>query len=787
MLTSFNYYCTKFIVPEKEVNLFMEKNSKIDSNKSKRDDFENLDREEIKKEYDDMVNENFFSATFAHIGEKFGSKIDSFAKAGRNAKKKLKSTFSKENMRSVGNKIKYVASKEGLKDAGRKIYGVGSSIKTKALELKMISKMESFYVSSLEKILKSYDGSSDNDDFLYKIKESLSESYLTDVEQSVKKWLGKDRSSDIENSETNLGKKFAEGKEKLDKFQQKLNFEILQKIILSYNKKIGIKILRQAKCKEALTKHLINYGTMDPLWDIFTSGSKTIRKSVLKSKEISLLPTMVDSLLNCSNSMDNMNVGVYSNTLMSYLLKNFKGKGRNKSPEWKLKCGLLLIKYSKEDGEYFSSLDKLVTERTNKIIKNKNLSGAVVKKNNLKSIKDVLDFAAGSKKGTASIAIGAGINYNHADAMNALEKVYISLGKDKSDVPKIIGATVLQLANVTEKAVGLKDGSVPEIAETSQENEKVTYSEWLSEVNTLFSRLKEIESDKKLQEIEKNLKKNPSTSKEREYCNDFLDELKSISEKLKSYGSYSKEFDSKNEYSKAFNKNSQKINKLMEKIEPMIISPYDTDREYQKWYDSISEINNMAFDFKNHKSLKTFNNIQEFNKYMRTDYKEDVKKRCGEMLKKYKPSIEELKKDLDKYSIDEYDPKNKQKFEKAELKIQTLNNVLNDSFIEEEIAREVKDECKQWLNQVDKSLKPISTKLPSEDDSKNQPITESEKQKYEQIIEEQEHKFKDYSNFLKEISDETLNERMNNASKYIESYKQRVENAKIEEIKEQGS
>ena len=159
-------------------------------NKENKEEFENIEKEDIKKQEEDNINENFFSAAFENIGRKLGSKLDSAAKVGRKIKQKLKSTFSKENMRSVGDKIKYATSKEGLRNAGKKISNAGSSIKTKALGLRVSSNMNSFYMLKLKDVLEHYSGSgSDNkEDFVKKITEGM-QNYKEFVAEKIKSWL----------------------------------------------------------------------------------------------------------------------------------------------------------------------------------------------------------------------------------------------------------------------------------------------------------------------------------------------------------------------------------------------------------------------------------------------------------------------------------------------------------------------------------------------------------------------------------------------------------------------
>ena len=389
----------------------------MENNESKKNDFENLNREEIKKEYDDMVNENFFSAAFARMGEKFGSKLDSFAKAGRSAKKKLKSTFSKENIKNVGNKIKNTVS-----DTGGKISNVGSSIKTKALGLRVSSNMNSFYMLKLKEVIENYDGSNSKDDFVKKIKEGM-QSYKKFVDEKIKLWLNNN-----EEREKVLESKINAGYNELDEKYNKLDYGWLEKKIPSFSKKIRIEILKKGNCIEALKGHLQKYGKIDPLWDILTRGSKITRSGALKSKTIKLLFTMTNSLSEYEKS-DPMDVGIYSNSLMSYLLKNFKGKGEEKDQDWKLQCGLLLVRYSQQEGSYFDSLGKMVDERVNKIYGSISVSSKLVKlQKSCGTIQEMLDKASGSKKGTASIAIGVGMSYSNPVAIEVLKRVYTSKG-----------------------------------------------------------------------------------------------------------------------------------------------------------------------------------------------------------------------------------------------------------------------------------------------------------------------------------------------------------------------
>jgi len=390
-------------------------------------DFERIEKEDIEN---DDVNENFFSAIFENVGRRLGSKLDSAAKAGRNAKRKLKSTFSKENMEIVGNKIKYAASKEGLKDAGRKISNVGSSIKTKVLGLRVSSNMNSFYMLKLKDVLENYSGSDNKDDFVSKIKESMKD-YKEFVSEKIKSWLNNEERKKALEDKINVG--YNELKETYNK----LDYGWLEKKIPSFSKKIRIEILKKENCIEALKEHLKKYGKIDPLWDILTRGSKITRSGALKSQTISLLPTMTNSLSEYQGN-EYMDIGVYSNSLMSYLLKNFKGKGENKGKDWKLQCGLLLVRYSQQDGSYFNSLGKMVDERVNKIYGSISVSSKLVKlQKSCGTIQEMLDKASGSKKGTASIAIGVGMSYSNPVAIEVLKRVYTSKGIPVPDIADI--------------------------------------------------------------------------------------------------------------------------------------------------------------------------------------------------------------------------------------------------------------------------------------------------------------------------------------------------------------
>lgn len=584
-----------------------ERNKKIDNNESKESDFENLDGEEIKKEYDDIVNENFFSAAFASMGQRFGSKLDSFAKAGRNAKKKLKSTFSRENMKSVGNKIKYAASKEGLRDAGKKISNVGSFIKTKTLGLRVSSNMNSFYMLKLKEVIENYDGSNSKDDFVKKITEGM-QNYKEFVAEKVKSWLNN------EEREKALESKINAGYNELDEKYNKLDYGWLEKKIPSFSKKIRIEILKKGNCIEALKGHLQKYGKIDPLWDILTRGSKITRSGALKSKTIKLLLTMTNSLSEYEKS-DPMDVGIYSNSLMSYLLKNFKGKGEKKDQDWKLQCGLLLVRYSQQEGSYFDSLGKMVDERVDKIYESISKTSKLVKlQKSCGTIQEMLDKASGSKKGTASIAIGVGMSYSNPVAIEVLKRVYTSKGI-----------------------------SIPDIADIQN--------------------------------------------------------------------------------------NSGSIYELVDKIKGTIndekITKYDTDLKYQEWFDSlykiakISDFNQILGKIKIHRHLKDFEgNSENFKKYMGEDYKKTIESKYSKTLDEYTSLLENLKKDLEKYSGEEFnDGGNPKLFEKAEKNLEKFKYMLSDKFIEDEI---------------DKELENSSSKKVEENETKNEEISNlNEKEKSE--------------------------------------------------------
>ena len=552
-------------------------------NKENNKEFENIEKENIKKQEEDNINENFFSAAFENIGRKLGSKLDSAAKVGRKIKQKLKNTFSKENMRSVGNKIKYAASKEGLKNAGEKISNAGSSIKTKALGLRVSSNMNSFYMLKLKDVLEHYSGSgSDNkEDFVSKIKTSMKD-YKEFVSEKIKSWLNDEKRANA------LKNKIDAGYDELGKKYGNLNYDWLEKKIPSFSKKIRIEILKKDDCIEALKKHLEEHGKIDPLWDILTRGSKITRSGALKSKTINLLFTMTDSLSTYAG--DNpMDVGVYSNSLMSYLLKNFKGKGEDKGQDWKLKCGLLLVRYSQQEGSYFESLGKMVDERVNKIQKSISITKQLSKlQKSCKTIPEMLDKASGSKKGTASIAIGVGMSYSNSVAIDVLKKVYTSLKLDKPDTKDI------------------QDNSADSI-------------------NGLVDKIKEIIGDDK-------------------------------------------------------------------------ISQYDTNVKYQKWFDSLFEIVNIGNEggilnkIKYHKHLKNFNNEEEaFKKYMEEKYKE-IREQHGKTFEEYENLLEELKKDLEKYSGDDFGGgKNPGLFKMAKKNLKEFKYMLSDKFIEDEINKELKN------------------------------------------------------------------------------------------------
>ena len=557
------------------------RNEKIDNNESKESDFENLDSEEIKKEYDDTVNENFFSAAFARMGQRIGSKLDSFAKAGRNAKKKLKNTFSRENMKSVGNKIKYAASKEGLRDAGKKISNVGSSIKTKALGLRISSNMNSFYMLKLKEVIENYDGSNSKDDFVKKITEGM-QNYKEFVAEKVKSWLNN------EEREKALESKINAGYNELDEKYNKLDYGWLEKKIPSFSKKIRIEILKKENCIEALKSHLKSYGKIDPLWDILTRGSKITRSGALKSKTIKLLFTMTNSLSECEENGP-MDVGIYSNSLMSYLLKNFKGKGEQKDQDWKLQCGLLLVRYSQQEGSYFGSLGKMVDERVDKIYESISKTSKLVKlQKSCGTIQEMLDKASGSKKGTASIAIGVGMSYSNPVAIEVLKRVYTSKGIQ-----------------------------IPDIADIQN--------------------------------------------------------------------------------------NSGSIYELVDKIKRTIndekITKYDTDLRYQKWFDSlykiakISDYDQILDKIKIHKHLKDFkDNNENFKKYMEEDYKKTIESKYSKTLDEYTSLLENLKKDLEKYSGEEFnDGGNPKLFEKAKKNLERFKYMLSNKFIEDEIGKELKN------------------------------------------------------------------------------------------------
>ena len=406
-------------------------------NKENNEEFENIEKKDIEnmQKQEISTNEYFFTASLAQsigsagakIGKTIGGALDSIAKAGR----KLKSTFSKENMRSVGNKIKYATSKEGLRNAGKKISNAGSSIKTKALGLRVSSNMNSFYMLKLKDVLEKYSGSNDNEDFALKIQESMKD-YEGFVSEKIKLWLNNN-----EEREKALGDKIKVGYDELKKKYDNLDYKWLEKKIPSFSKKIRIEILKKRDCIDALKNHLGTYGKIDPLWDILTRGSKITRSGALKSKTINLLFTMTDSLSTYAG--DNpMDVGVYSNSLMSYLLKNFKGKGEDKGQDWKLKCGLLLVRYSQQEGSYFESLGKMVDERVNKIQKSISITKQLSKlQKSCKTIPEMLDKASGSKKGTASIAIGVGMSYSNSVAIDVLKRVYTSLKLDEPNTKDI--------------------------------------------------------------------------------------------------------------------------------------------------------------------------------------------------------------------------------------------------------------------------------------------------------------------------------------------------------------
>lgn len=653
-------------------------------NKENNKEFENIEKENIKKQEEDNINENFFSAAFENIGRKLGSKLDSAAKVGRKIKQKLKSTFSKENMRSVGNKIKYATSKEGLRNAGKKISNAGSSIKTKALGLRVSSNMNSFYMLKLKDVLEKYSGSNDNEDFALKIQESMKD-YEGFVSEKIKLWLNNN-----EEREKALGDKIKVGYDELKKKYDNLDYKWLEKEIPSFSKKIRIEILKGEGCINALRNHLGTYGKIDPLWDILTRGSKITRSGALKSKTINLLFTMTDSLSTYAG--DNpMDVGVYSNSLMSYLLKNFKGKGEDKGQDWKLKCGLLLVRYSQQEGSYFESLGKMVDERVNKIQKSISITKQLSKlQKSCKTIPEMLDKASGSKKGTASIAIGVGMSYSNSVAIDVLKKVYTSLKLDKPDTKDI------------------QDNSADSI-------------------NGLVDKIKEIIGDDK-------------------------------------------------------------------------ISQYDTNVKYQKWADSLFKIVNIGNEdgilnkIKPRQHLKDFNNEEEaFKEYMEVEYKKTIKDRYGETLKEYENLLEELKKDLGKYSGDDFGGgTNPSLFKMAKKNLKEFKYMLSDQFIEDEINKELKNYNTKKAENKTKKLGDYNTEKVK--NKKSGIKSDSDSGKKSEIKNKEEKKSENNSDSAKESeinnqdvnnSNEEKKSKDNSDSEKEEEKEKEIKNEEVPNLKEE--
>ena len=575
-----------------------EKNNEEKNNEN----FENIDKKEIEnmQKQENSTNEYFFAASLAQsigsagakIGTTIGGALDSVAKIGRNVKKKLKSTFSKENMKNVGKKIK-----SNISDVGKKISNAGSSIKTKALGLRVSSNMNSFYMLKLKDVLENYSESESRDDFTSKIKDAM-EDYKDFVSGKVKLWLNN------EEREKALGDKIKAGYDELEKKYFMLDYKWLEKKIPSFSKKIRIEILKKENCINALKNHLEKYGKIDPLWDILTRGSKITRSGVLKLKTINLLLTMTNCLSNYEGKSP-MDVGVYSNSLMSYLLKNFKGKGKNKDQDWKLKCGLLLVRYSQQEGSYFDSLGKMVDERVNKIHKSISSTRQVAKlQKSCKTIPEMLDKASGSKNGTASIAIGVGMSCSNATAIEVLKGVY------------------------TSKKIEFPDSEIKDIQNHS------------GSINNLSNNIIEI------------------------------------------------------------------INRG---------GKYDTDPEYKRWRDSLSEIigasSGVLDKIRVHKHLNEFNTEDKFLEYMNKDYK----KERDEILNEYMSKLEKLKKDLEKYSSEEYyEDRNPELFNEAE---EIFKNMLSDS--DEFIENEINDELKKYNSKKSKEKVKKGKNKESEDSSSN--------------------------------------------------------------------